>query len=119
MIKNLENFQKKMSTSGSSTKQEDIVIGRKEFKELIYENIVLISRALRHQFIIPDFPTFTHYLDEFYDVAMEKNEGKPADYIPQLAKQNPDHFGVAVCTVDGQRHSIGDSTEPFTLQSCW
>jgi glutaminase len=86
---------------------------------LIYENIVLISRALRHQFIIPDFLTFQRYIDEFYEAAAKCDQGKVADYIPQLAKQDPDHFGVSICTVDGQRYSIGEALEPFTLQSCW
>lgn len=41
-----------------------------------------------------------------------------ASYIPQLSKVNPDFWGVSLCTVDGQRFSIGDVNEPFTLQSC-
>ena len=61
MVKNLEDFQAKMS-SNTNKNVGDIVIGRKEFKELIYENIVLISKALRHQFIIPDFLQFTKRL---------------------------------------------------------
>ena len=123
MIQNLEDLQSKLISKTDKSEEaslEDVAIGRKEFKELIFENIVLISRALRHQFIIPDFLTFTKYIDEFYDNTSKiENTGKCADYIPQLARLDPELFGVSICTVDGQRYSIGDSTEPFTLQSCW
>lgn len=45
-------------------------------------------------------------------------EGKVASYIPQLARVSPDNWGVSICSVDGQRFSIGDTFVPFTLQSC-
>lgn len=31
---------------------------------------------------------------------------------------NPNFWGVSVCTIDGQRFSVGDVNVPFTLQSC-
>lgn len=43
--------------------------------------------------------------------------GKVADYIPELAKVNPDKFGISLNTIDGGVHSIGDSGERFSIQS--
>ena len=40
-----------------------------------------------------------------------------ADYIPELQRANPSHFGVALATIDGHVYEIGDSREPFTIQS--
>ena len=37
------------------------------FCSLIYDNIVLVSRALRNQFIIPDWESFTATIRGFYD----------------------------------------------------
>lgn len=88
------------------------------FFRIVTPNIVLISRAFRHQFIIPDWAGFTKHIEDFYWKCKTNTEGKVASYIPQLARMNPEYWGVSVCTIDGQRFSIGDTTTPFTLQSC-
>jgi glutaminase len=44
-------------------------------------------------------------------------EGKNADYIPALAKVNPELFGISLITADGQNYDIGDTKHPFSIQS--
>jgi len=45
------------------------------------------------------------------------DEGKVADYIPELAKADRRWFGIAIATPDGQVFEVGDSKQLFTLQS--
>src|SRR5215218_7565569 len=44
-------------------------------------------------------------------------EGANADYIPALAKVDPNLFGIAIVTVDGQVHTIGDVKSEVSIQS--
>ncbi|KAG7258972.1 hypothetical protein CRUP_016989, partial [Coryphaenoides rupestris] len=74
--------------------------------------------AFRKKFVIPDFPAFAGHINELYESAKKLDEGQVADYIPQLAKFSPDLWAVSLCTVDGQRHTVGDTKVPFCLQSC-
>ncbi|HEY0223299.1 MAG TPA: glutaminase A [Pseudolabrys sp.] len=45
------------------------------------------------------------------------HSGHVADYIPELSKSNPAHFGVALATIDGHVYEAGDSAVEFTIQS--
>ena len=44
-------------------------------------------------------------------------EGKNADYIPALAKVNPDLFGIVLVTVDGKVFTAGDVKTEVSIQS--
>jgi len=44
-------------------------------------------------------------------------EGAVADYIPELAKVDPDQFGIAVVNTSGEVFSVGDVDRRFTIQS--
>ncbi|MCE9548488.1 MAG: glutaminase A [Planctomycetia bacterium] len=44
-------------------------------------------------------------------------EGKVADYIPELAKADPNWFGISIITTDGQVFEVGDCKHSFTIQS--
>ncbi len=43
--------------------------------------------------------------------------GAVADYIPELAKANPDWFGISVVTAEGEIYEVGDTNQKFTIQS--
>ncbi len=43
--------------------------------------------------------------------------GKTADYIPELAKKDPDAFGIYVIGSEGKHSWAGDCRQSFTLQS--
>ena len=44
-------------------------------------------------------------------------EGKNADYIPALAKVDPNIFGIALVTADGRVYTTGDVTSEVSIQS--
>ena len=44
-------------------------------------------------------------------------EGKNADYIPALAKVDPNLFGIALVTVDGKVYTAGDVKTEVSIQS--
>jgi glutaminase len=43
--------------------------------------------------------------------------GRVATYIPELGESDPETFGIAVATVDGEVFGIGDANHAFTIQS--
>ena len=45
------------------------------------------------------------------------NEGKNADYIPALAKVDPNLFGIALVTTDGKSYFAGDIKTEVSIQS--
>ena len=45
------------------------------------------------------------------------HEGKNADYIPALAKVDPNLFGIAVVTSDGRAYTAGDVKTEVSIQS--
>ena len=57
------------------------------------------------------------FLTGCYEEFKSDNSGAVADYIPELQRANPAHFGVALVTIDGHVYEVGDSAAPFTIQS--
>lgn len=63
------------------------------------------------------FAPIEDYLAELHARVAGLTGGKPADYIPELAKVDPSLFGIAICTVDGEIYAVGDASVSFTIQS--
>jgi glutaminase len=56
-------------------------------------------------------------LDDAYAKYKSDTEGKNADYIPALAKVDPNLFGIALVTVDGKAYTAGDVKSEVSIQS--
>ncbi len=57
------------------------------------------------------------YLDEVLRGCAPDTTGAVADYIPELARVDPDLFGLCLSTVDGAVYESGDTGVGFTIQS--
>ena len=56
-------------------------------------------------------------LKNAYDKYKDLQEGANADYIPALAEVDPNLFGIALITVDGEVFTMGDVTTEVSIQS--
>ncbi|MFF7415349.1 glutaminase A [Streptomyces lydicus] len=88
-----------------------------QFSALCQSNGGLIARALRGDLVISDFVALESGISEIHARIKSDRRGEVADYIPQLKRVDPDKFGIALCTVDGQRFAIGETADAFPVQS--
>jgi glutaminase len=88
-----------------------------QFKALAQHNSSLIRRAVEGNLAVPDFAGLIADIIRMYDELLPVRSGSVADYIPQLSRVDPDQLAISLCTVDGQRFSVGDATITFCLQS--
>ncbi len=56
-------------------------------------------------------------LEELHRKFSSVTDGAVATYIPELAKANPDWFGICIVTTNGGIYEAGDSRQEFTIQS--
>ena len=51
------------------------------------------------------------------EMAQRPDRGEVATYIPEIARVDPKHFGIAVIDAEGHVAAGGDSDMPFSIQS--
>ena len=112
IIERMQKFKTKPNVS-----LESLNLTFDQFKQIIDGNLPLIVKIFRNELVIPEFEGFTENVKTLYDKLKSNFKGEPASYIPQLARVPKDKWGISICTVDGQRFSIGDVNDKFTIQS--
>ena len=69
----------------------------------------------------PSVPRGQHplaaYLAALHRKHADCSAGEVANYIPELTRADPRWFGIAVATLDGHLYEVGDTRQPFTIQS--
>jgi len=95
---------------------EDLKLDANSFKSVLNENMVLITKALSNQMIIPAFDAFCENIAAIYEKCKELDSGTCGIH-GDAGSEMEEKWGVSICTVDGQRFSIGDANEAFPVQS--
>ncbi|XP_003387447.1 PREDICTED: glutaminase kidney isoform, mitochondrial-like [Amphimedon queenslandica] len=88
-----------------------------EFISAVQDDADFLQRAVEGKLVVEDFDYVKSTIDNIYNECSEIKGGKNASYIPELSLVDPSLWGISLCTVDGQRHSVGDSSTSFTIQS--
>uniref|UniRef100_A0A672YKK2 glutaminase n=1 Tax=Sphaeramia orbicularis TaxID=375764 RepID=A0A672YKK2_9TELE len=79
-------------------------VDRNAFHRCVTGFVSLILKALQGRFVIPDFSTFTEETQKLFSRCRQLSS------VQEKEKEGIDSikWGVSVCTVDGQRLSLGD-----------
>jgi len=88
-----------------------------DFASIARDNTVFIERVLQGSFVIGKFKEFTSDIRTIFNETAKNKGGQVATYIPQLGRVDPEKWGLAITTVDGQQMVLGDADEGFCVQS--
>ena len=106
----LQSLFKRLDAHGDKIVFEDFI-------SIIRTSGLLVEKALRGQLALPDFSDFSKNIDKIFEEVKKIKSGELASYIPPLAEVDPDQFGIAIVTTDGQIYQRGDSQKDFSFQS--
>ncbi|MBI4854165.1 MAG: glutaminase A [Acidobacteria bacterium] len=114
----LEDLRLKESIKSLDSYEDTDPISYPEFCQIIRPNISLIEQILQANLIIPEFTETRRVIEQLFETTKLISDGEVASYIPQLARVAPEQYAVSLCTIDGQRFSLGDYQTDFCIQSC-
>ncbi|XP_040893834.1 glutaminase liver isoform, mitochondrial isoform X1 [Toxotes jaculatrix] len=91
-------------------------VDRNTFHRCVTGFVSLILKALQGRFVIPDFSTFTEETQKLFSRCRQLSSVQEKD----KDSMDSTKWGVSVCTVDGQRLSLGDWTGSLVLgEGAW
>ena len=105
------------STMAKLAQFGDRPIDRAAFVQLVGEELLMVSRTFQRQLVVPDWQEFCHDIATVFAQVAHDRSGSNADYIPILRDADPEKWGMALCTVDGQRMALGDVDVYHSIQS--
>ena len=88
---------------------ESVDMSVSDFVAFASANEEVVIRVLTGHLCIPEFPQFSKRIASIYRQLLEDTHGELSQHLPDLKRANPDHFGIALCSVDGQLASFGDA----------
>ncbi|XP_067293312.1 glutaminase liver isoform, mitochondrial isoform X4 [Pseudorasbora parva] len=91
--------------------EADGTVDRSTFYRCVTGFVSFILKALQGRFVIPDFYTFTEETQKLFIKCKQLSSLKEKED----ARESSTKWGISVCTVDGQRLSLGDWAEPCIL----
>jgi len=98
---------------------QPIQIDFQKFRSIAPHGDGVIQRALEGNLAVSssEYMDFARAITQIHADLLDDRTGAVADYIPTLRDADPDKFGIAICSADGQTFSIGDTTHRFSIQS--
>ncbi|NIK57807.1 glutaminase A [Kribbella shirazensis] len=98
---------------------QPVELDHQQYAAIAHHGDGLIRRALNGELAVPpsEFRDLARGIEAIYADVLPNRDGQVADYIPTLRDADPERFGIAICTADGQTFSIGDADLGFSVQS--
>jgi len=95
----------------------DAPISFETFAALVGDELLMLKRTFYRELVIPDWEEFCSDIRMIHDRVADDRSGHNANYIPILRDADPEKWGVAICSVDGQRLELGDVDVYHSIQS--
>lgn len=86
-------------------------------QNIVIRILLATSLVIANSSILVQAVDIEAVLKTAYDKYKGLDEGANADYIPALAKVDPDLFGIVLITVDGNVYTVGDISTEVSIQS--